>query len=76
MVRSLWLGGSRSAVVDDDPRESRRRRGELARPVSMTDGSSSNSMLEEEVTTVSLFPSLDSDGSVSVVAGHDKQSGG
>jgi hypothetical protein len=42
----------------------------------MTDGSCSNSVLEEEATTVSLSPGLDGDGSGSVVAGHGKQSGG
>jgi hypothetical protein len=42
----------------------------------MIDGSSSNSVLEEEVTTVSLSPGLDGHGSGSVVAGHNMQSGG
>jgi hypothetical protein len=63
-------------VVDGDPRRRRRRRGELTRPASMTDGSCSNSVLEEEATTVSLSPGLDGDGSGSTVAGHGKQSGG
>jgi hypothetical protein len=51
------------------------RRGELARPASMTDGSSSNWVLEEEATTVSLSPGLDGDGSGLVVAIHGKQRG-
>jgi hypothetical protein len=42
----------------------------------MIDGSCSNSELEEEVTTVSLSPGLDGDGSGSAVAGHGKQSCG
>jgi hypothetical protein len=42
----------------------------------MTDGSSYNSVLEEEATTVILSPSLDGDGSSSAVASHGKQSGG
>jgi hypothetical protein len=41
----------------------------------MTDGSSSNSVLDEEAMTASLSPSLDGDGSGSAVAGHGKQSG-
>jgi hypothetical protein len=63
-------------VVDGDPRGRRRQCGELARPASMTDGSSSNSVLEEEATTASLSPGLDDDGSDSAVAVHGKQSGG
>jgi hypothetical protein len=63
-------------VVDGDLHERRRRHSELAHLVSMTDGSSSNSVLEEEAMTVSLSPSLDGDGSGSVVVGHGKQSGG
>jgi hypothetical protein len=51
------------------------RRGELARPASMTDDSSSNWVLEEEATTVSLSPGLDGDGSGLVVAIHGKQRG-
>jgi hypothetical protein len=50
-------------VVNGDPRGRRRRRGELAHPVSMANGSSSNSVLEEEATMVSIFLSLDSEGS-------------
>jgi hypothetical protein len=42
----------------------------------MTDGLSSNLVLEEESTTVSLSPGLDDDGSGSAVASHDKQSSG
>jgi hypothetical protein len=38
----------------------------------MTDGSGSNSVLEEEVMMVSLSPGLDDDGSGSAVAGHSK----
>jgi hypothetical protein len=49
------------AVVNGDPRGRRRQRGELARPASMAGSSSSNSVLEEEATTMSLFPSLDGD---------------
>jgi hypothetical protein len=63
-------------VVDGDPHRRRRQHGELSRPASMTDGSSSNSVQEAEVTTVSLSPNLDGDGSSSVVVGHDKHSGG
>jgi hypothetical protein len=63
-------------VVDSDLHRRRRRCGELARPASMTDGSSSNSVLEEDATTARLSPGLDGDGSGSVVAGHGKQSGG
>jgi hypothetical protein len=62
-------------VVDDDLRGRRRRCGELARPVSMTDGSSSNSVLEEEATMTHLSPGLDGDGRGSAVASHSKQSG-
>jgi hypothetical protein len=40
----------------------------------MAGGSSSNSVLEEEATTVNLFPGLDGDRSGSAVAGHDEQS--
>jgi hypothetical protein len=36
----------------------------------MADGSSSNSVLEEEVTTASLFSSLDNNGKGSTMAGH------
>jgi hypothetical protein len=36
----------------------------------MVDGSCSNSVLEEEVTTVSLFSSLDNNGSGSTMASH------
>jgi hypothetical protein len=46
-------------AVDGDLRRRRRRRGELARPTSMDGGSRSNSVLEEEATTASLFPGLD-----------------
>jgi hypothetical protein len=67
-------GGARTAAVNGDPREIRRWRGELACSTSMADGSSSNSVLEEEVTTESLFLSLDGDGSGSAVVGHGKQS--
>jgi hypothetical protein len=70
-----WLGGCRKAVVDGDLHERSRRRGELAHLVSMTDGSSSNSVLEEEATTVSLSLHLDSDRSGSTVASHGKKSG-
>jgi hypothetical protein len=62
------------AVVNGDPRGRRRQRGELARPASMAGSSSSNSVLEEEATTMSLFPSLDGDESGSAVAGHSEQS--
>jgi hypothetical protein len=63
------------AVVDSDPRRRRRRRrGELAHPASMAGGSSSNSVLEQEATTVSLFLGLDGDRSGAVVAGHCEQS--
>jgi hypothetical protein len=62
-------------VVDGDPHGRRMRRGELARPASMTDDSSSNWVLEEEATTVSLSPGLDGDGSGLVVAIHGKQRG-
>jgi hypothetical protein len=61
-------------AVNDDPRRRRRQRGELARPASMTGGSSSNSVLEEEATLASLFPVLDGDESGSAVAGHGEQS--
>jgi hypothetical protein len=50
-------------MVDRDPRGRRRRYGELARPASMIDGLSSNSVLAEEATMVSLSPSLGGDGS-------------
>jgi hypothetical protein len=63
-------------VVDGDPRGRRRRHSELTRPASMANGSRSNSVLEEEATTMSLSLSLDGDGSGSTVAGHGKQSGG
>jgi hypothetical protein len=63
-------------VVDDDPRGRRRRRDELTHPASMIDGSSSNSVLEKEATTVSLSHGLDGDGGGSTVAGHSKQSSG
>jgi hypothetical protein len=63
-------------MVDSDPCGRRRRRGELALPTSMTDGSISNSVLEEEVMTASLSPGLDDDGSGSAVAGHGNQSDG
>jgi hypothetical protein len=59
-------------VVNGDLCKRRRRRGELTRPVSMTDGSGSNSVLEEEVMMVSLSPGLDDDGSGSAVAGYSK----
>jgi hypothetical protein len=62
------------AVVNDDPCGRRRRHGELARPASMVGGSSSNSVLEEEATTASLFLGLDGDESGSAVAGHGEQS--
>jgi hypothetical protein len=62
-------------VVNGDPRGRRRQCGELARPASMTDGSSSNSVLEEEATMTRLSPSLDGDGRGSAVASHGKQSG-
>jgi hypothetical protein len=71
-----WLRGGQSAVVNGDPRVRRRQCSELTRPASMTDGSSSNSVLEEEATTASLSPGLGGDGSGSAVAGHGKQSGG
>jgi hypothetical protein len=63
-------------VVDGDPHERRRRPGELTHLASMTDGSSSNSVLVEEATTVSLSPILDGDGSGSAVASHGKHSSG
>jgi hypothetical protein len=46
-------------VVNGDLRGRRRRRGELTRPASMTDGSSSNSVLQEEATTASLSPNFE-----------------
>jgi hypothetical protein len=75
---SYWSGGevrvARIEAVDHYLRGRRRRHGELARLASMVGGSSSNSVLEEEATTVNLFPSLDGDRSGSAVAGHDEQS--
>jgi hypothetical protein len=68
-----WWQGRRCSD-GGDPHGTRRRRGELARLASMAGDSSSNSVLEEEATTASLFPGLDGDGSGSVVAGHGKQS--
>jgi hypothetical protein len=62
-------------VVDGDPRGRSRQRGELARPTSMTDGSSSIWVLEKEATRVSLSLGLDGDKSGSTVDGHDKQRG-
>jgi hypothetical protein len=50
-------------MVDGDPRGRRRQYGELARPASMTNGLSSNSVLAEEAMMVSLSPSLGGDGS-------------
>jgi hypothetical protein len=61
-------------VVNGDPRGRRRRHGKFARSASMAGGSWSNSVLEEEVTTVSLFLDLDGDRSGLEVAGHDEQS--
>jgi hypothetical protein len=65
-----WLGGGQSMMVDGDPRGRRRGHGELARPASMIDGLSSNSVLEEGEMTASLSPDLDGDGSGSAVAEH------
>jgi hypothetical protein len=48
-------------VVNGDPHGRRRQRSELARPALMTDGLSSNSVLNEEAMTASLSPSLDGD---------------
>jgi hypothetical protein len=70
-----WLRGGQRVVVNGDLHERRRRHSELARPALMTDGWSSNSVREEHVTTVSLCPGLDSDGSSLMVASHGKQSG-
>jgi hypothetical protein len=70
-----WLRGGRSAVVDGDLHGRRRRCGELTRPTSMTDGSSSNSMLEEEATMTRLSPNLDGDGRGSAVGSHGELEG-
>jgi hypothetical protein len=61
-------------AVNSNPHERRRPRGELAHLASMAGGSSSNSVLEEEATTVSIFPSLDGDESGSAMASHGEQS--
>jgi hypothetical protein len=61
-------------VVNYDPHGRRRRHRKLARSVSMAGGSCSDSVLEEEVTTASLFLDLDGDQSGLAVASHGEQS--
>jgi hypothetical protein len=62
------------AAVNDDPCRRRRRHGELSHSASMASGTSSISVLGEEATTASHFPSLDGDESGSAVDGHGEQS--